>query len=212
MKTQIININPRLVEPKKVQRTVKVLGEDGVMVYPTETFYGLGAAAFAPQAIQRVYCLKKRDRAKPLLVLVSGLEMVKEIAWAIPPVFWPIAQDFWPGPLTLVLKASPDLPLELTGVRRTIGIRLPAVAWIREVVRQLAFPLTATSANISGAREICDPDEAARIFRGKVNLIVDGGKTPGRLPSTVLDLSGKMPAILREGAIPKASLKKYLKS
>jgi L-threonylcarbamoyladenylate synthase len=212
MKTKIIKINPQLVEPKKVQRTVKVLSEGGLVVYPTETFYGLGAAAFSPRAIRRIYRLKKRDRAKPLLVLVSGLEMVEEITRSIPPVFWPLAQEFWPGPLTLVLKASPDLPLELTGARRTIGVRLPDVAWLREVVRQLAFPLTATSANISGEKEISEPTEAARIFEGKVDLIVNGGKTRGILPSTVIDLSGKIPAILREGAIQRSKLIKYLKS
>lgn len=210
MRTEILKINPDLIELDKIERIVEVLGHDRIIAYPTETFYGLGAVAFSVRAIKKIYGLKKREVGKPLPVVISDLDMAKKLVTEISPLFSLLAQDFWPGPLTLVVKASPALPRELIGHGRTIGLRLPAPAWLRDLVRQMACPLTATSANVSGEREISDPEEVVRLFNGKVGLIVDGGKTPGALPSTVVDLTRKKPVILREGAIPTSALRKYL--
>jgi L-threonylcarbamoyladenylate synthase len=177
------------------------------MAYPTETFYGLGAAAFSAKAVGRVFKLKGRDPGKSLPVIASDLDMVAEIAGTLPPVFWALAEEFWPGPLTLVLKASPLLPGFLTGPGGSIAVRIPPVPWIRKLAFDLSQPLTATSANLSGQGEISDPAEVAAVFTRKVELIVDGGKTPGGAPSTLLDLTRPEPLLLREGAVPAARIR-----
>jgi L-threonylcarbamoyladenylate synthase len=210
IKTQIIKINPELVELDKIAIIAQTLGKEGVIAYPTDTFYGLGANCFSRKAIQRIYQIKKRKQEKPLSVVISDMDMVEEIVASIPPSFFALATEFWPGPLTLILKAAPQFPEELLGTGRTLGIRLPAVSWLRELVRQVGFPVTATSANISGQKEIALPEEIIKIFSEKVELIVDGGKAQGILPSTIVDLASGKPKILREGAVSHSMLTRYL--
>jgi len=210
MKTQIIKINPALIEVDKIKSIAGILKNQGVIAYPTDTFYGLGTDCFSREAIKRVYQLKKRQEAKPLSVMVSNSEQVREIAVEIPPSFWILSREFWPGPLTLVFKASSLLPQELLGPSQTIGVRLPALSWLTELIEEAKFPITATSANISGEKETANVERVIQVFWGKVDLIVDGGKTPGKKPSTILDLTQKTPKILREGAIPEAKLRKYM--
>lgn len=210
VETNIIKINPERVELDKVRIITKVLQKEGIFAYPTDTFYGLGASCFSEKAVQKIYSLKKRKPSKPLSVLVSDKAMVEKIAVEIPPLFWKLADEFWPGPLTLVLKASSGLPIPLLGPRDSIGIRLPAIRWLRKLVNEAAFPVTATSANITGEKEIKNPLEIIDLFYGKIDLIVNGGDTRGILPSTVIDLTSRKPQILREGAFPRSHLVKYL--
>lgn len=210
LKTRIINVNPELIEPEKIALIAAVLKSHGVAVLPTETFYGIGANCFSEKAVKRVFALKKRDETKPLSLVISDEQMLEEIVTDIPPIFRKIAADFWPGPLTVVLKAAPNLPQELTGWAETVGVRLPDHPWLRALIRKAGFPLTATSANLSGEKETADPSIVLKVFSGKVDLIADGGMTSGRLPSTVLDLSGQVPKILREGAVTASALHKYL--
>mgnify|MGYP001098182678 CR=1 FL=1 len=208
-KTQIIRINPFLVESEKIKAIGQILSREGVIAYPTDTFYGLGANSFSKKAVHRIYRLKKRNEAKPLSVFISDLGMLEQIAAMVHPSFFSLATEFWPGPLTLILKAAPRFPEDLLGPGHSLGIRLPNLPWLRELVRIVGFPLTATSANISGEREISDPEEVVRIFKDKVDLIVDGGKTQGVLPSTIVDLTSEKPKIIREGAIPRSKLMKH---
>jgi L-threonylcarbamoyladenylate synthase len=210
VETRIIRIRPDRVGPDVVALIAGVLRKGGVVAYPTDTFYGLGASCFSKRAIRRIYRLKKRERAKPLSILVSDLGMVRSLAAEIPSLFWELAEEFWPGPLTLILKASSRLPEEILGPQDSVGIRLPALPWLRGLIGKTALPITGTSANISGEKEIEDPEEVISSFSGKVDLIVDGGRTEGGLPSTVVDLSSPKPVILREGAVPRSILEEYL--
>ena len=210
MKTKIIKINPEFVKLGEIKMIAEVLREEGIIAYPTDTFYGLGASCFSEKAIRRIYRLKKRKPSKPLSVMISDMDMFQDIANKIPSIFWRLADDFWPGPLTLVLKASSGLPKILLGPKNSIGIRQPALSWIRKLLSETAFPITATSANISEGKEISDPEKVIDSFYGKVDLIVDGGETKGILPSTVIDLTSQKPVILREGAVPRSRLGKYL--
>lgn len=210
MKTKIIKINPEFVKQGEIKMIARVLREEGIIAYPTDTFYGLGASCFSEKAIQRIYRLKKRKPSKALSIMISDMDMVQDIANKIPSIFWKLADDFWPGPLTLVLKASSRLPRILLGPKDSLGIRQPALSWIRKLLSETAFPITATSANISGEKEIADPEKIIGSFSGKVDLIVDGGETRGILPSTVIDLTSQKPVILREGAVPRSLLGKYL--
>ena len=147
---------------------VRVLRKGGVIAYPTDTFYGLGVNCFSQKAVQRIYRLKKRQSSKPLSVLVSDRDMVRSLAKEIPSLFWELTEQFWPGPLTGVLKASSSLPREMLGPGDSVGIRLPGVSWLQDLIAETDFPITATSANISGEKEIEDPLRVWDVFSGKV--------------------------------------------
>ncbi len=211
VKTKILDIDPRRIEADKIKVIAGILRAGGIMAFPTDTVYGLGANCFMPSAIQRIFRLKGRKSAKPLSVLISDRIMVQSLVEEVPPLFWVLTEKFWPGPLTLVLKASSQLPKEMIGPGESVGVRLPDTVWIQRLIDDVAFPVTATSANISAENEIDDPHKIKDIFCGKVDLIVDGGKTGGILPSTVVDLSSPTPKILREGTIPLSDIEKYLK-
>lgn len=210
VRTRILKITPSSVDSRVIGEVAAILLGNGLMAYPTETFYGLGAAALSAGAVARIYRLKGRDPAKPLPVIAADLDMVGEIAGPLPPVFWTLAEEFWPGPLTLVLKASAAVPAFLAGPGGSIAVRIPPVSWVRRLAYELSQPLTATSANLSGQGEMTDPAGVASVFEGKIELIVDGGATPGGAPSTLLDLTTPEPVILRIGAIPADKIRAVL--
>jgi len=210
METRIIRIAPDAVDPFLIREIAEILRKGGVMAYPTETFYGLGALVSIEEAVRKVYRLKKRDRGKPLPVILSGLEMLESIAEYLPALFRPLARRFWPGPLTLVIKVIEPFPGLILGPGRTLGVRVPPLAWLRNLVGDLGVPITATSANISGEKELAEPPEVIELFHSRVELIIDAGKTPGGLPSTVLDLTSDFPRVLREGAVSLSELKDFL--
>lgn len=207
--TRIIKIDPGCIESSKIKTIADVLKNEGIVIYPTDTFYGLGANCFSRRATQRIYEIKKRAFSRPLSVVISDVEMLAKIVSEIPPQFESLSKKFWPGPLTLIFKASTLVPKELLSPEGSIGVRLPAHPWVREMVKYTSFPVTATSANISGKKEMADPGEVVKIFYGKVDLIADGGKTAGILPSTVVDLTLERPRIIRKGVIPSSELRKY---
>lgn len=209
VETRIIKINLGHFEQEELQEVVDVLKKGGIVVYPTDTFYGLGANAYLVEAVKKIYILKARDPAKPVPLVVSGLIMAKDMAVMIPSVFEVIAHKFWPGPLTVILKAAPHIPAVLQSPEGSVGIRWPDHPWLRTLIERAGFPLTATSANLKGEKEMSDPEEVLEVFSGKVDLIVDGGKCPGLSPSTVIDLTHKRPRILREGALPASELIPY---
>ncbi len=209
MKTKVIKISPDAIEVEKIDEIVEVLQSDGIIVYPTETFYGLGANGFSAKAIQAVYRIKKREALKPLSIMISDISMLDLVVSEIPPSFRPLISEYWPGPLTVILKASPNVPSELQR-DGTIGVRLSGHKWVRALVSRAHFPITATSANISGEKEVSRPHEAKKLYGGKVDLIVDGGITKGKVPSTVVDMSGEEPVLIREGAISSNQLKIFL--
>jgi|GEM_PF-184322 len=211
MQTEIIRLSGGPSDRDIDGRIIRTLSGGGVIVYPTDTFYGLGASGFNAEAIGKVYRIKQRSAAKPLSLVISDLKMISAVAFRIPPLLEDLAAAFWPGPLTLVLTASPDLPAELLGSHRTIGIRIPRHVWLRKLIHSAGFPLTATSANLSGMPESADPSHVIRMFDGRVDMIIDGGFTPGGLPSTVVDLIGAAPKIVREGAVTRARLQSYLR-
>ncbi len=212
IKTRIVAIDPSAANSVQARTVAAALLDDAVAAYPTETFYALGAAAFSKKAVERVYRLKKRDPGKPLSLIASDLDMVGEISAPLPPLFRALAGEFWPGPLTLVLKAAAGLPEYLLGPGRTIAVRIPPLIWLRQLVGEISQPLTATSANLSGERERTDPIEVAALFGGKIEIVVDGGLTPGGAPSTILDLTVPEPRVLREGTIPTARIQAFLNS
>jgi L-threonylcarbamoyladenylate synthase len=178
-----------------------VLRSGGLVVFPTETFYGLGAAALQPAAVRRVFEVKGRPDDKPLLVLVDSLAMAESLAAEVPPAARELMARHWPGPLTLVLRARSHVPVEVTAGSGTVGIRFSAHPVARGLVTALGAPVTAPSANPSG---LAPPTAAGAVlvhFRGRVDLVLDGGETAGAPPSTVLDVTVDPPRVLRAGAV-----------
>ena len=210
MKTHVLHV-PQGPIPAAFYRQIQaVLQARGTIAYPTDTFYGLGVDATSPAAVDKVYALKSRDRGKPLSIIVSGAAMAEGLILDPPPVFSVLAREFWPGPLTLVFKARPIFPALMLGPGGTIAMRAPALPWLIKLLKCARFPITATSANITGVGESDDPAEVKRIFDGRVNLIVDGGRTPGGLPSTIVDLAGPKPKIFRLGAVSEDRLHPFI--
>ena len=210
MKTEIIKVDTNRIKPDKFELIKTVLIKDGIMAYPTDTFYGLGVNCFSAVAIRKVYLLKRRDLSKPLSVIIADRDELKELVEDIPPIFESLSNEFWPGPLTMVFQASGKLPEILLGHSRSIGVRCPDSEWLRALVRYAGFPITATSANFSDREDATDPQCVREDFFGKIDLIVDGGKTPGFRSSTVIDISTGKVKILREGALPVSLFRKYL--
>jgi L-threonylcarbamoyladenylate synthase len=210
MDTKIIKIESQKYSRNDLSTIVSVLKEKGLIVYPTETFYGLGANCFSPEAVKKIFVLKRRNRIKPLPIVISDLSMLDSVVGEIPSAAKPFIDFYWPGPLTIIFPAKPHLSEELLGENKSIGVRLPAHLGLRDLVNHAGFPITATSANISGEEELSDPKKVFDIFTGKVDCIVDGGITKGGLPSTVIDFTAPIPRILREGAVPVSVLRKML--
>ncbi len=211
IETRTVRLDEGAADVPGVKDIAAALLAGAVAAYPTETFYALGAAALSKRGVDRVFRLKKRDPSKPLSFVVSDMDMVRDLVSSPPPAFMVLAAEFWPGPLTVVLPAAAGFPERLLGPGRTIALRIPPPAWLRSLVRQMSEPLTATSANLSGERELADPVEVKALFDGRIDLIVDAGPTPGGRPSTIVDLSGETPRVLREGRISAARIEALLR-
>lgn len=182
-----------------------------ILVYPTETFYGLGGLAQPGSAAGRIFELKGRELANPLPFVASDLEMVLRFSDKPADLFFRLAEHFWPGPLTLVIRAREhSLPKILYGPGQTIAVRVPPLSWLRELIRKSGSLLISTSANLSGQTPLASFPEVYEIFRDRVDLFIDGGPTPGGQPSTIIDLTSSKPICLREGKIPAAEVWSYL--
>jgi L-threonylcarbamoyladenylate synthase len=173
----------------------------GLVAFPTESFYGLGADALDAGAVARVFAVKGRPEDKPLLVLVDGIEMAAGLAAAVPDGARVLMARHWPGPLTLVLRAAARVPAALTGGTGTVGVRMPGHAVARALVAAAARPVTAPSANPSGAPPPLTAAAVRGYFDGRVELILDGGPTAGGAGSTVADCTVWPPRVLRQGPV-----------
>lgn len=189
-------------------RTLLLAG--GVMAVPTETYYALAVNPFDESALARLFTLKARPPEKPVLVLIAGPEMLSQVAQTAPAAASELMARFWPGPLTLILPALDHLPRLLTGGTGTIGVRQPRQPLVCRLMAALGLPVTGTSANRSGQRSLTAAAEVAREFGAGVDLILEAGPCPGGLPSTIVDVTGVPPRLVRAGAIPAARLQEVL--
>ena len=179
-----------------------IIQQGGVIAFRTDTFYGLGADPFNAVAVARIRGLKGREDDKPILLLISDAEELDRLIVAPSKQFQEIAARFWPGPLTIIGKAMPDLPPEITAGTGTVGVRLPADANVRDLVRECGGTLTATSANPAGREPARSAEEVRLYFPQGIDRIIDGGQVTAIEPSTVVDATVSPPRIVREGAIP----------
>lgn len=200
---------PQTAEPF-FQEAREILEADGLLAVPTETFYALACHPFRTEALRRLFAVKERPPDKPILLLVADLGRVAEVADAIPPVAVRLIECFWPGPLTLILPARPELPPLITGGTGTVGVRQPRQRATLALLRALDLPLTGTSANRAGEPPACTAQEVAQALGSKLDGILDDGPCPGGLPSTVVDLTTRPPRLVRPGAISLEELRELL--
>jgi L-threonylcarbamoyladenylate synthase len=196
--------------PEEISRAVEVLRDGGIVAFPTDTVYGIGAHGMLPQAVERLYAVKERPRDKAIPLLLPGLDALPTVAASVPKVAHTLAAHFWPGALTIVLCRSSLVPDAVTAGGDTVAVRVPDHPLTQALLRALAAPLAATSANRSGEPA---PDTAAGVLdqlEGRIDLILDGGQCPGGVPSTVVDVTVDPPAVLRAGGIDPAALRRAM--
>ena len=196
--------------PREIEKGVKILKKGGVIAFPTDTVYGLGADAFNATAVERIYEIKNRPRHQQLPLLISDLERLTVLADPIPEIVWFLAKRFWPGGLTLVLPKTDSLPAYLAS-GPTIAVRVPDHPVCLALIQRLGNPIIGTSANISGQPSVLTAEEVGQQLGGKIDFIINGGKCPGGRESTVVDVTCESPIILRQGIIPSDEIDKAYK-
>ena len=189
-----------------LEAAIGVLRGKGVVACPTDTLYGLGADAFCDEAVERVYAIKGRSRNVPLPLLVGSVEDLDQVATSIPNLAWELVKHFWPGPLTLILSKSPKVPYLVTGGGESVAVRMPRHEVPLGLVRGLGRPITGTSANPTGGPDPVTANDVRSLLGDRVDYILDGGPAPAGSPSTIVDLTGSKPRLVRHGALPYRSL------
>lgn len=192
-----------------MREAVGILRAGGVVALPTDTLYGLGADAFSVDAVLRVFQVKGRPTSMAIPLLLGNVRDIETVAVEVPDLAWDLVKRFWPGPLTLVLRKSPDVPDVVTGSKDSIAVRMPDHSVPLSLINELGGPITGTSANPTAGPDPTTAQDVATLLDGEIDLIIDGGPAPLGSPSTVLELTGPTPRILREGAIPLPRLQSH---
>jgi len=210
IKTELSKLSKKNQDRKILLRAAKIIIRGGVIAFPTETVYALGADAMNERAVQRVFHLKKRMSGKPVAIFLPKLQDLKRFVKEITPSASKLIKELWPGPLTLIFKSRSDQMTYLTGEEGKLGVRVSSSKLVQSLLSLAKTPITATSANLSGGREPVSAEEVLKDFDGKIELVVDGGLSEETIPSSVVDVSGDMPILLREGRISFEELKKVV--
>mgnify|MGYP001154720259 CR=1 FL=1 len=195
---------------EQVEKGVKTLREGGVIAFPTDTVYGLGADAFNPKAVERIYEIKNRPEGMSFPLLIADIAQLSTVAEPPSEIAWFLARRFWPGGLTLVLPKADSLPPHLAK-GSTVGVRIPNHPICLTLIKCLGGPIIGTSANLSGKASSLTAYEVKQQLGDKIDLIIDGGKCPGGNESTIVDVSSGVPVILRQGLIPQHEIEEALK-
>ena len=207
-KSEIASSKVKNTRTETLSAAIAALKGGDVIVFPTETLYGLGADALNGAAVEKIYQLKGRDAANPIPVLVANRKMLGVIVAEVPPLAKRLIDQFWPGPLTLVLPARKELPRPLLNSAGGVGVRISSQAIANELVKGLGRPLTATSANLSGKPPARTVDEAKKYFAAEINVFVDGGELISKTGSTVAEINGETIKIIRQGEIGSSELER----
>jgi len=200
-----IKVNELNIE-QVLHYTVDILKNGGIVVYPTETFYGLGVKFDMEDSLKKLYDIKQRPEEKAMPLIIGNKELLTVITASMNKTAVSLMDRFWPGPLTLIFPAKENLSEYITAGTHKVAVRIPGESFALYLAITASFPITATSANLSGTSPAQDAETVIRYFGDKVDLIIDGGHTSGGLPSTIADVTGDKIKILREGVIKKELL------
>jgi L-threonylcarbamoyladenylate synthase len=195
---------------REIEKGVEILQKGGVIAFPTDTVYGLGADAFNSTAVERIYEIKNRPKHQQFPLLIADVKQLTALAEPIPEIAWFLARRFWPGGLTLVLSKTNSVPPYLTS-GTTIAVRVPDHPVCQALIQHLGNPIIGTSANVSGQPAALTAQEVGQQLEGRVDLIINGGKCSGGKESTVVDVTPEVPVILRQGIIPSHEVDKAYK-
>jgi L-threonylcarbamoyladenylate synthase len=207
---RVLPVNPASPRADKLAEAVEVLAAGGVVALPTETFYGLAADAFNPEALRRVNELKRKTESDPILLLLGDRQQAAQVSESVPELFERLAARFWPGPLTLVVPATARVPAEVTGGGGTVAVRVPGLALPRRLAAALGRPISGVSANRTQQVPCRTAGEVALALADGPSMILDGGPAQGGAPSTILDLCGSPLRLIREGLLPLSALRPFL--
>ncbi|NOZ60853.1 MAG: threonylcarbamoyl-AMP synthase [Calditrichaeota bacterium] len=207
---EIIKLDPKHPDSDDLDRGVAIIERGGVIGYPTDTIYGLGADVNNDKAVERVFALKERQKSKPILILAAWLEQVQSLTEFFPEQAKILASHFWPGPLTMVFPAAAHVNPLITGSVGTIGVRIPSHRISLELIRRSGVPITSTSANLAGGPNPTSADDVIKTFGEKLDAIIDAGASSTSLPSTVVSVAGSEIKILREGAIAREKIEQVI--
>ncbi|SNB70125.1 L-threonylcarbamoyladenylate synthase [Thermoflexus hugenholtzii] len=208
--TRVISIDPERPDPGTIARAAEILRAGGLVAFPTETVYGLGADGLNPKALERLFAAKGRPPTDPVILHIADLETLPRLAREIPPPVWTLAQRFWPGPLTLVLPKQPAVPDLATAGLPTVAVRMPAHPVALALIRAAGTPIAAPSANRFGHVSPTTARHVLEDLESRIDLILDAGPTAIGVESTVLDLTRPVPTILRPGGLPREALEAVL--
>ncbi len=203
METKIIKIDRNNPDKELLQEAGKLLKQGALVAFPTETVYGLGGDGLQENAAARIYAAKGRPSDNPLILHIADMKALDVLAVDIPELAYRLAEKFWPGPLTMILKKSPAVPYATTGGLETVAIRMPSDEIAREIIRASGSYIAAPSANLSGRPSPTKAEHVIEDLSGRIEMIVDGGDSDIGLESSIIDLSGGVPLILRPGYITK---------
>ena len=211
MSAEIVKINSNNPEPALIDYVAQRIQVGHVLGLPTDTFYGLAADPYNLRAVELIYHVKSRSKHKPLSLLVESVDQAEELGDVhASEIFEVLARKYWPGPLTIIVKAAARVPLKVTANTGHVALRVPAASIPLAVIRAAGVPITATSANVSGASECTTADGVRQQLGNAIPLIVDGGPSPREVPSTIVDLTGDHWSVVREGTIPTQELTQLL--
>ena len=203
---EILCVDSESPDHKTIDKAAALIKKGGLVVFPTSSFYGLGADALNIKAVDKVFQTKKRDPRKPVLILIASLADLAPLVRSIPETAIRLKEAFWPGSLTMVFKAADFLPSNLTGYEGRIGIRLAGHPVASALVKAVGSPITGTSANLSGKGACTTVTEIDSCIKDQVDLVLDAGRLAGGKGSTVVDVTVAPPKILREGLIKRPDL------
>ena len=198
------------VENSKIEEAAEIIKNGGLVVFPTETVYGIGAYGLNLEAVEKIYVAKGRKHDKPLILLIASKQMLEQIVEEINEVERKLMEAFWPGPLTIVFKKKPCVPSIVTGGLDTVGVRLTSGEIALKLIEACGSPITAPSANISGKTTGTAVEEIFEDLKDKVDCFIDGGKAKDNLESTVVRVIDGVPTILRHGKITPEQIKEVV--
>jgi L-threonylcarbamoyladenylate synthase len=201
VKTRVIRLNRQMPGWGALSAAARVIDSGGIVCFPTDTVYGFAASIYSRGAVERLRRLKQRRRGEPFVILASDVDIVREMVTVITPRHRSLMETHWPGPLTIVFRASAMIPEYLTGRDGTVALRIPDDMLTQSILRACGMPLAAPSANMRGRRPAVDPGDVLAEFDGEIDLMLDGGMLESHEPSTIVTVDAGNLTVLRQGRL-----------